>query len=90
MKTKIKSIPKRYKKLLKGAGRKKGYGMTLTEGLTKNKGLTKGEGLAKTDPNISLLTQKPVKLKIKIKAAKGSRACPKGVGVALRGYGKAM
>ena len=84
MKKKIKGIPKQYRRLLTGAKRRKGYGMTLTEGLTED------EGLAKTDPNISLKTQKPVKLKIKIKAAKGSRACPKGVGVALRGYGKAM
>ena len=85
MAPKPKPIPKRFLKLLKGKGRKKGEGLTLTEGLTE------GEGLVQTDPNISLKKQKPVKLKLKTTfASHGSKAKPKGVGVALKGYGRAM
>lgn len=47
-KRRIRAIPKRFKKILKGAKRKKGEGRTLTTGLTK------GQGLAMTSPNISL------------------------------------
>lgn len=87
MAPKPKPIPKKYLKLLKGKGRKKGEGLTLTEGLTED------EGLVQTDPNISLKKQKPVKLKLKLKTtftSHGSKAKPRGVGKALKGYGRAM
>ena len=74
-------------KFFKGKGRTKGEGLTLTEGLTE------GEGLVQTDPNISLKKRKPVKLKLKLKttfSSHGSKAKPRGVGKALKGYGRAM
>ena len=75
-------------KLLKGAKRGK------KEGRTKTTGLTKGYGLNTGKHNISLAPSKMVRMKKNLltteTASKGSTARPRGIGIALKGYGRAM
>ena len=75
-------------KFAKGVKRGKGEGRTLTTGLTKGYGLNTGKH------NISLAPIKIVRLDKKLlktkTASHGSTARPRGIGIALRGYGKAM
>ena len=75
-------------RLAKGVKRGKGEGRTLTTGLTKGYGLNTGKH------NISLAPTKMVRLDKKLlktkTASHGSTAKPRGIGIALRGYGKAM
>ena len=75
-------------KFTKGVKRGKGEGRTKTTGLTKGYGLNTGKH------NISLAPTKMVRLDKKLlktkTASHGSTARPIGVGIALRGYGKAM
>ncbi|HAT64242.1 MAG TPA: hypothetical protein DCS66_06525 [Flavobacteriaceae bacterium] len=83
------TIPGKIKgKFAKGVKRGKGEGRTLTTGLTKGYGLNTGKH------NISLAPTKMVRLDKKLlktkTASHGSTAKPRGIGIALRGYGKAM
>jgi len=75
-------------RLVKGAKRGKGEGRTKTTGLTKGYGLNTGKH------NISLAPSKMVRMKKNLlttkAASKGSTARPKGIGIALKGYGKAL
>ena len=83
------TIPGKIKgKFAKGVKRGTGEGRTLTTGLTKGYGLNTGKH------NISLAPTKMVRLDKKLlktkTASHGSTAKPRGIGIALRGYGKAM
>ena len=75
-------------RLAKGVKRGKGEGRTKTTGLTKGYGLNTGKH------NISLAPIKMVRMKkdlLKTKTAShGSTARPRGIGKALKGYGRAM
>jgi hypothetical protein len=75
-------------RLAKGVKRGKGEGRTKTTGLTKGYGLNTGKH------NISLAPIKIVRLDKKLlktkTASHGSTARPRGIGKALKGYGKAM